>query len=116
MRDPNRIPEIIDELKVLWEANPDLRLGQLIINAINPGTPYSELFYIEDDKLLTSLHKLHVLIRANSVFKNYGEATAWLRSPCFVLGNRTPEQLLDTAEGVELVMNALGRIEIGDIS
>lgn len=33
MRDPNRIPEILETVKTLWEANPDLRLGQLIINA-----------------------------------------------------------------------------------
>ena len=32
MRDPNRIPIMLEELKILWETHPDWRLGQLIVN------------------------------------------------------------------------------------
>ncbi len=33
MRDPQRINRIIERLRVAWHANPDMRLGQLIMNA-----------------------------------------------------------------------------------
>lgn len=116
MRDPNRIPEIVYALKKLWEANPDLRLGQLLTNAINPGIPYPELYYIEDNEHVSRLNKLQVICRTNSVFKNSGTAMDWLRTPCHTLGGQIPEMLLDSAEGVELVLSALGRIENGDFS
>lgn len=38
-------------IQVLWEANPDFRLGQLIVAAVNPKDPTPEVFYIEDDEL-----------------------------------------------------------------
>lgn len=34
MRDPNRIPLVLDLIKQIWQQNPDLRLGQVIINSI----------------------------------------------------------------------------------
>ena len=53
MRDINRIDEILDELKQIWKEYPDLRLGQLLLNAV----PESYLYYIEDDKLIECLKK-----------------------------------------------------------
>ena len=50
MRDPERIPEILDELRKVWEKSPDLRLGQLIDNIVT-RTP-CPLFYIEDEDLV----------------------------------------------------------------
>ena len=60
MRDPARIPEMIEVLQTLWEKHPDLRLGQLIVNAAsmieghNPIPP-TPLFQIEDDSILDGL-------------------------------------------------------------
>jgi len=54
-----------------------------------------------------------VLDRANSVFKDRDKAMIWLNSPCYTLGNQVPMKLLNTNEGMELVMDALGRIEHG---
>jgi hypothetical protein len=48
MRDPNRIPEILNELKSIWSTFPDLRLGQLIQNAI----PHYKLYYLKDKDLI----------------------------------------------------------------
>ena len=31
MRDPNRIPDILNELSILWKKWPDMRLCQLLI-------------------------------------------------------------------------------------
>ena len=45
MRDPNRIDEICNRLKVAWKQVPDMRLGQLLENA---GVG----FYTEDKKAI----------------------------------------------------------------
>lgn len=50
MRDPKRIDEILNELREVWMANPDLRLGQLVVNVVKPKEPTPEVFYIEDDE------------------------------------------------------------------
>jgi len=52
MRDPNRIYEILRILSKIWFKNPELRLGQLILN----GCPTdSGLYYLEDEDLLENL-------------------------------------------------------------
>lgn len=56
MRDPKRIEEILELIKEIWGNAPDLRLTQLIMNALNMnGDPY----YIEDTDLLISLKKFN---------------------------------------------------------
>jgi hypothetical protein len=47
MRDPARIPEMCRLLQRAWERVPDLRLGQLVIDAIGPTEPCREMFYAE---------------------------------------------------------------------
>jgi uncharacterized protein YihD (DUF1040 family) len=53
MRDPKRIPEVLNQLKALWSSYPDLRLGQLILNIVRDPL----LYYIEDDELIKTLRK-----------------------------------------------------------
>ena len=48
MRDPDRIDRMIERLRELWHASPDLRLGQLLVNVIRPGEPCPRIFYAED--------------------------------------------------------------------
>jgi hypothetical protein len=48
MRDPARIDRMIVMLWELWKAQPDLRLGQLLVNVIRPGEPCPRVFYAED--------------------------------------------------------------------
>jgi len=62
MRDPKRIPEILNELKGIWSSFPDLRLGQLIINAagmwdMNTMDAERKLYYMEDEELIKFLRK-----------------------------------------------------------
>ena len=57
MRDKNRIPKILNELKRIWEANPDFRLGQLMVIATKPKNPSPSIFNIEDEELLKGLIK-----------------------------------------------------------
>jgi len=47
MRDPKRITKISKLIFKIWRKNPDLRLGQLISNAVY----VSDIFYIADHDL-----------------------------------------------------------------
>ena len=62
-RDEARIDPIIDGLRKLWHENPDLRLGQLIINLYHHyGKPdksggailddWDRIWFMEEDNLL----------------------------------------------------------------
>lgn len=47
MRDPNRIPEMIELLREVWQSYPDLRLCQLISNLQTAESV--DVYYVEDD-------------------------------------------------------------------
>lgn len=52
MRDPKRIKPILELIQKAWSKAPDLRLTQLLMNALGTsGDPY----YIEDDELEIAL-------------------------------------------------------------
>jgi len=55
MRDPKRIDEILNRLKVVWKTYPDMRLGQLIGNCVEGPT----LYYMEDKQLVEVIEKLY---------------------------------------------------------
>ena len=66
MRDPQRIEQILDVLREVWESQPDLRLGQIVVNAIRPSESCPQIFSAEDDLLLEGLHEYRRrLLRAN---------------------------------------------------
>lgn len=54
MRDPKRITDAMSTLSKIWKKYPDLRLGQLMSNALHmgPNLDPANLFYIEDEKLI----------------------------------------------------------------
>jgi hypothetical protein len=51
VRSPARIDTMCDIIAGVWQAYPDLRLGQLLVNAVG----VERLFYIEDDDLMHAL-------------------------------------------------------------
>ena len=53
-RDPNRIPIVIEALRLAWTMNPDLRLGQLIWSAARDKDP----FCVEDYTLVRALREM----------------------------------------------------------
>ena len=55
MRDPRRIKKVLAALRAVWKENPDMRLGQLICNAVREDM----LYYIEDDTLVKALEKFY---------------------------------------------------------
>jgi uncharacterized protein YihD (DUF1040 family) len=52
MRDPKRIKRILKIVNHIWDKAPDIRLTQLIMNALEMN---SDPYYIEDDKLENAL-------------------------------------------------------------
>ena len=55
MRDKERIKVVLRTIEEIWKDNPDLRLGQLLCNAV----PESWIYYIEDDQLLDAVCKFY---------------------------------------------------------
>lgn len=51
MRDLNRIPKILHDVQRVWEAFPDLRLGQLLLDVVSEPA----LYYMEDEELVHRL-------------------------------------------------------------
>ena len=56
MRNPNRIIPVLIALAQVWKMQPDLRLGQLILNAVNNE---KVLYNIEDDDLINRIAEFY---------------------------------------------------------
>lgn len=68
MRDPARIAGMLKALEKVWRKDPDLRLGQIIVNAIvyiRPSFECPAAFYIEDDEMLKGIEQLAMEPRKN---------------------------------------------------
>ncbi len=72
MRDIKRIDEILERLKNIWLANPDLRLGQMISNVF--AEPI--IYYIEDDKLIKHLEEYY--LPCNIVYGKRKVGNEWI--------------------------------------
>jgi hypothetical protein len=70
MRDPKRIPKILARLRKIWEANPDLRLGQLIEN-VYPNTDYDWIssYQVEDEDFIRSIESYY---KSNPTYRKFG--------------------------------------------
>lgn len=61
MRDPNRIPQIINALKMYWEKHTDQRLGQIMSNVNSVSEEkVDDVFYMEDDQIIKGLDMLSI--------------------------------------------------------
>lgn len=61
MRDPNRIPQIINAIEMYWKKYPDQRLGQILSNVNNVTEDrIDDIFYMEDDQIIKGLDMLTV--------------------------------------------------------
>jgi uncharacterized protein YihD (DUF1040 family) len=56
-RDPDRIDIVLAELAAYWSRHPDLRLGQLVVNAARRAG-VDDAYVVEDDRLLEGLRLL----------------------------------------------------------
>ena len=63
MRNPNRIPKVLQAFEEVWTQYPDIRFWQILpvlqsyVNAVNGQPQNSDLFYLEDDEFLKILEK-----------------------------------------------------------
>ncbi|HEY4262957.1 MAG TPA: hypothetical protein VGM98_22545 [Schlesneria sp.] len=57
MRDPNRIDSLLEAIRDLWQRQPEMRLGQLLVNVMRPSQPCPEVFHVEDDQLARKLEE-----------------------------------------------------------
>ena len=55
-RDPARIDQLLEQIRVIWHAHPDMRLLQLLICAVDHEP--NRLFGTEDDLLAERLNEL----------------------------------------------------------
>jgi hypothetical protein len=62
-RDPARIEQVLEVVRRIWAEFPDMRLGQLLINAVRRSEPCPELFSVEDTVLVRTLETLAKLLR-----------------------------------------------------
>jgi uncharacterized protein YihD (DUF1040 family) len=58
MRDPDRIEKMIGLIRKVWYKSPDLRLTQLIMNALKMN---EDPYYVEDDVLEKALKNYYEL-------------------------------------------------------
>lgn len=73
MRDPARIDDVLAAVRAAWAESADLRLGQLIVNAVRSTNPCPEVFYAEDEALIQGLKSFRELMRAAKVAGTAGE-------------------------------------------
>ena len=58
MRNPDRIPQVLEEIEQLWRQHPDWRLGQLICNLAAWADPDAASPYdLEDDELVAEIER-----------------------------------------------------------
>lgn len=67
-RDPTRINVVLEKLREVWKRNPDLRLAQLVVIAAGL-TDWSnpDIFYLEDDALLSGLARIDTVATTSEV-------------------------------------------------
>jgi hypothetical protein len=57
-RDPARIERLVKLLRQIWRANPDLRLGQIVVKALEEVDGSGPIFYAEDHRTERGLQLL----------------------------------------------------------
>ncbi len=59
MRNPDRIPIILAQIKKFWEKNPDLRFTQLAQALVkDPEEFRGDFYYLEDEELFDNIKPL----------------------------------------------------------
>lgn len=128
MRDPARIEPLLRLIKTLWLKQPDLRLGQLIFNAINPKGTSSDLFNVEDNVLRACL--LQDLKGADALFPDpelvsFGDLwvgdrfksgdVLWTKTRPDIARRHCKESVALGARGLGYIGDAICTFEPGDL-
>lgn len=70
MRDPARIPQILEALRIEWSCHPDLRFCQLVHNITHHESPvgivYRDIHSVEDTEFASSLESYRKRMGSNA--------------------------------------------------
>ena len=58
MRDPARIDQVLTVVREVWRRYPDLRLGQLIVDALQEDGHVPGIYSVEDSVLVRKFQSL----------------------------------------------------------
>ena len=70
MRDPERIDSFMKIIKNIWKQYPDLRFGQLLLNAFSSDDSNMHLYYLEDDKFLEVIKNAYKKMEGGNAIGN----------------------------------------------
>lgn len=56
-REIDRIEVVLDKVRQTWYSNPDMRLGQLLLNL--ESYYHTDLYHVEDDELVRRLEEVY---------------------------------------------------------
>ncbi|MBA6289244.1 MbcA/ParS/Xre antitoxin family protein [Colwellia sp. MB3u-4] len=129
---PSMEKEMLKTIEKVWAKHPGLRLGQLLVNAINPAEPCPEIYYTEDYNLIDALNQLmpqevdssevpineieDIILLHNKLFTIYRDKVAvdiWIHTQMPALGGKKPISLLTTKEGRKQLQQVLNEIKHG---
>lgn len=133
-REPEIEKSVLKTLEEIWGLYPDLRLTQLIVNAIKPKEPCSEIFYTEDSQLIEKLTQLRpktvseqeIIIdniddmlklqqEVIGYFENIDAADIWIHTPLPVLSGNKPISCYSTMHGRDNIRHILSNMKHGNL-
>ena len=127
----NTQKELIKILKETWQHYPELRLTQLIINAITPQGPCPKVFYTTDEQLVerlkllseymlikektdTSTDSIEDILTLHREIINYlgssAAADVWLYTILPMLENLRPIDCISTSQGRAHIRHILNQM------
>ena len=132
--EPNTAKEVLETIEKVWAKYPDLRLTQLLVNIIKPSESCSEIYYVEDSKLIKLLNELAAEelkssdVSANTIdellmlhnemlafFDSKEDVDTWMHTELPALDGEKPISLLSTVQGRKTLTQVLNRMKHGDI-
>ena len=131
--EPNINKEVLETIERVWAKYPDLRLTQLLVNAIGPSESCPEIYHVEDSKLIGLLNELvaenfelpempadaidELLMLHNemlAVFDAKAAVDTWMHMELPALGGQKPISLMSTVQGRKTLKQVLNRMKYGD--
>jgi len=102
MRDKNRIPKLLERLRIVWEKNPDLRLGQMM-----PPECKCDVFYEEDEPLMKYIEKTFDPPKVAESGKTWGHSI--LEKLYVDLGIADARKKLEEYEIIKTELSSMGK-------
>tara|TARA_R110001583_G_scaffold134394_2_gene286092 strand:+ start:1127 stop:1615 length:489 start_codon:yes stop_codon:yes gene_type:complete len=128
--EPNIAKKLLETIETVWAKYPDLRLTQLLVNVIKPSESCSEIYYVEDSKLIELLNELaaeeltssdlstnaidDLLMLHNEMltfFNSKEDVCTWIHTKLAALSGEKPISLLPTVQGRKTLKQLLSKMK-----